>query len=78
MPALRRFVIAVLAAATLTPSLAHEAPHRVCLSKEQQRAEIASGEVVKLAAALRSVEGRKSGDASTRIRAEARKALFIC
>ncbi|MGP0091577.1 MAG: PepSY domain-containing protein [Xanthobacteraceae bacterium] len=62
MAALRLFVIAGLAAATLTPSLADETPHRVCLSKDQQREEIASGQVVKLEAALRSVEGRRRGD----------------
>jgi uncharacterized membrane protein YkoI len=62
MAALRLFVIAALAAATLTSSLADETPHYVCLSKEQQRAELASGQVVKLEVALRSVQGRRSGD----------------
>jgi len=62
MAALRLFVIAALAAGTLTPSLADETSHRVCLSKDQQRVEIASGQVVKLEVALRSVEGRRSSD----------------
>jgi uncharacterized membrane protein YkoI len=62
MAALRLFVITALAAATLTPGLADETLHHVCLSKEQQRAEIASGQVVKLEVALRSLQGRRSGD----------------
>jgi uncharacterized membrane protein YkoI len=61
MAAFRLFVIAALAAATLTPSLADET-HHVCLSKEQQRVEIASGQVVKLEVALRSLQGRRRGD----------------
>jgi uncharacterized membrane protein YkoI len=60
MAALRLFVIATLAAATLTPSFGDETPPRVCLSKDQQRADIASGQVVKLEVALRSLPGRAS------------------
>ena len=62
MAALRRLVIAAFAAATLKPSMAEETQHRVCLSSDQQRVEIASGHVVKLEVALRSLKGRKRGD----------------
>lgn len=55
----RLFVAAALAAATLTPSLADQMSRPVCLSKDQQRVEIASGQVVKLEVALRSVEDRR-------------------
>jgi hypothetical protein len=58
MTALSSILVAVAATAMilvmLTPGLGDPAPARACLTKDQQRAAIASGQAVKLAVAIRA------------------------
>lgn len=50
---------AILAAALLLPGPASADEQLACLSRQEQRAAIASGQAVKLAAAIHSVRGTK-------------------
>ena len=61
MPAQSLSVAALVALALYAPAMARgDAIH--CLGKEQQRAAIASGKAVKLAAALHAAHGRVAGE----------------
>jgi uncharacterized membrane protein YkoI len=61
MDVVRPLAAAMLVLAMLAPSSASE-PIGACLRKEQRRAVIASGQVVRLAAAIRTVHARRGGE----------------
>jgi uncharacterized membrane protein YkoI len=59
MDAVRPLAAATLMLAMLAPSWASE---QTCLSKKERRAVLATGQVIKLSAALRSVKAKRGGD----------------